>query len=164
MKSPNEIYNESLDEISKVNTINDITVKIKEITDALYKKELSNWTGDQISRAITSLAILRVNLGQDMVNASAYYDISYINRKLTYASEWKPTKAKLNAQMNKATVQDIDSEITQGIAEKQENEIKAKHYAEQLKVLYDSTETLIMAMQSRLNLLKQERFESRSQT
>lgn len=163
MKTPNQIYNESLEEIAKVNVLNDITDKIKEITTALYNRELSSWSADEISRAITSLAILRVNLGQDMVNATAYYDISYINRKLTYASEWKATKSKLNAQMQKATVSDIDSEIIQSIAETQENEIKAKHYAEQLRVLYDSTETLIMSLQSRLGVLKQERSESRYQ-
>ncbi len=161
MKTAKELYEESLAEIERVNVISDISNKIKEITDALYQKELQNWSGDQISRAISSLAVLRVNLGIDMVNAVAYADMSYLSRKITYASEWKPTKEHLTALANKVTVQDIESEVLIRIAELQENELKAKHYAEQLRILYDSTETLIMALQSRLSFLKQERQETR---
>jgi len=96
-----------------------------------------------------------------MANAVAYYDISYTYRKMRYASEWKPTKAALSMELKRATIQDIDSEILANIAQEQEDELKNKHYAEQLRTLYDSTETLITAMQSRLGVLKQERYETR---
>jgi vancomycin resistance protein YoaR len=162
MKTADQLYNESLERINTVDAITEISKKILEITNALYQNELKDWDGDKLSRAITSLAILRVNLGQEMANAVAYYDISYTYRKMRYASEWKPTKDKLNKQLKRATIQDIDSEIMQQIADEQEAELKNKHYAEQLRTLYDSTETLITAMQSRLGILKQEMYESRS--
>lgn len=163
MKTVDEIYQESLSKINSVQIITEISVKIKEITDALYNAELREWTGDEISRAITSLATLRVNLGREMVDAVAYFDISYLHRKMSYANEWKPTKSELNKTMTKATVQDIDSEVMNKIAEEYEAELKNKHYAEQLRILYDSTETLITALQSRLGVLKAERYESRTQ-
>lgn len=161
MKKPDELYNESLERINNVDAITEIAGKVLEITNALYKRELGNWTPDELSRAIASLAVLRVNLGQEMADAVAHYDISYTYRKMRYASEWKPTKAALNQELKRATIQDIDSEIVQEIAEEQEAELKNKHYAERLRTLYDSTETLITAMQSRLGVLKQERNETR---
>lgn len=164
MKTVDQVYNESIENIKKADIIGEISTRIEAITDALYQGELKDWTGDELSRAITSLAILRVNLGSELADAVAYFDISYLHRKLKYANEWKPTKEKLNKQMDRATVQDVDSAIMEKIAEDQENEIKAKHRAEQLRILYDSTETLITSMQSRLNVLKQERIEARSQT
>lgn len=162
MKTVEEIYQESLERISSVDAITEVQGKIMEITDALYTKELSEWTGDQVSRAIASLAVLRVNLGREMSNAVAYFDISYLHRKISYANEWKPTKDALNKTMSKATVQDVESEVMQKIADEYEAELKNKHYAEQLRILYDSTETLITALQSRLGVLKAEKYESRS--
>lgn len=163
MKTVEEIYNESLERIKTVDVITEISSKIMELTNALYQSELRDWNGDQISRAITSLAVLRVNLGREMADAVAYFDISYLHRKISYANEWKPTKAELGRTMAKATVQDIDSEVMIKIAAEYENELKNKHYAEQLRILYDSTETLITSLQSRLGILKAERYESRNQ-
>ena len=163
MKTVNEVYTDSLKKISRSDVFTEITEKITEITEALYKKELSDWTGEQISRAVMALSILRVNLGREMVDSVAYFDMSYLHRKLTYANEWKPTKDEMNKKMTRATVQDIDSEIMGKIADEYENELKNKHYAEQLRIIYDSTETLITALQSRLGVMKQEMFESRNQ-
>lgn len=163
MKTPNELYQESLKEIEMVEVINEVSLKIKEITDALKKRELANWTGDQISRAVASLAVLRVNLGTEVANSVAFYDMAYLSRKLKYANEWKPTKDAINKRINKATVADIDSEIMQKLEGDIEAELKGKHYAGQLKILYDSTETLITSLQSRLSILKQERYETRHQ-
>lgn len=161
MKTVNEIYQESINRINNTEIVTQIGWKIKEITDALYNSELRDWSGDEISRAISSLAVLRVNLGREMADAVAYFDISYLHRKISYANEWKPTKSELNKIMTKATVQDIDSEVMIKISEEYENELKNKHYAEQLRILYDSTETLITALQSRLGVLKADRYESR---
>jgi hypothetical protein len=162
MKTVDQIYNESVEKIQSVAAITEVSNKIQEITNALYQGELKDWNGDRISRAIASLAVLRVNLGREMTDAVAYFDISYLHRKISYANEWKPTKAELNAKMTKATVQDVDSEVMIKIAEEYENELKNKHYAEQLRILYDSTETLITALQSRLGVLKAEQYEMRS--
>jgi hypothetical protein len=161
MKTIKEVYQESLDRINKEPVVTEIAGEIKKITEALNKTELQNWSADQLSRALTKLALLRVNLGVEMADAVAYYDLSYLHRKVTYASEWKPTKDKLNKVLNKATIQDIDSVIQEKIAPENQEEIKQKHYAETLRILYDSTETLITALQSRLGVLKQERAEAR---
>lgn len=161
MKTLDEAYQDSLKKIEEAGTINDITAEITKITEALKNTELKNWSADQISRAISTLAVLRVNLGMELADASSYYDFAYLHRKIRYAAEWKPTKEHLNAIMNKATIQDIDSAITEKIAEDQNREIELKHFADKLRVIYDSTETLITALQSRLSVLKAERIESR---
>ncbi len=163
MKTVDQVYQESLERIKSVDVISEISSKIMELTNALYQSELREWNGDQVSRAITSLSVLRVNLGREMADAVAYFDISYLHRKISYANEWKPTKAELSKTMAKATVQDVESEVMIKIAEEYENELKNKHYAEQLRILYDSTETLVTALQSRLGVLKAEQFESRNQ-
>lgn len=161
MKTVQEVYKESIERINKEPVITGIAGEIKRITEAMEKVELQNWSPDQLSRALTKLAVLRVNLGQEMADAVTYYDLSYLHRKIKYASEWKPTKDQLNKVLNKATIQDIDSVIVEKIAPDSQDEIKQKHYAETLRILYDSTETLITALQSRIGVLKQERQESR---
>lgn len=161
MKTVKEIYQESLDQINEAGTINEITSSIQEVTTALHNNELARWTPDELSRAIGKIAVLRVNLGACLADAVAYYDISYMHRKLRYASEWQPTKNALNQELKRATVQDIDSDIMGTLAEEYQEEIKNKHYAEKLRLIYDATETLITALQSRLNVLKQERAETR---
>jgi len=163
MKKPEEMYNESIETISAIEILGEVSGKIKEITDALYNKDLQNWTGDQLSRAIASLAVLRVNLGVDLADAIAYYDMSYMYRKVRYANEWKPTKDALNKKLKRATIQDIDSEIMEKLEDDLTEEQKKKHYSERMRILYDSTETLITALQSRLSILKAERYESRVQ-
>lgn len=161
MKTVKQLYDESIKKINTVSVVTEVAEHIKKVTDALGKTELRNWSADELSRALTTLAVLRINLGAEMANAIAYYDFSYLHRKLTYASSWKPTKDKLNKLLQKATIMDIDTTLQEKLAGKYEEELQHKHYAEQLKVLYSSTETLITALQSRLGVLKQERREAR---
>jgi hypothetical protein len=161
MKTITEVYQESLDKINKEPVVTAIGKEIQIVTEALTKTELQNWSPDQLSRALSKLAVLRVNLGAEMADAIAYYDLSYIHRKITYASEWKPTKDKLNKTIQKATIQDIDSVIQEKMADVNYQELQNKHYAERLRILYDATETLITALQSRIGVLKQERNEAR---
>jgi hypothetical protein len=156
----NELYEQSVKRIQSFDFFNEVVLEIQKITDALTSREIGRWSGDELSRAISKLAILRVNLGQEMSDAIAKYDFSYLSRKIKYAKEWKPTKEKLNAQLNKATVSDIENEIVNKISDIQSAEIENKHYADQLKTIYDSTETLITALQSRLGFLKQEMRET----
>jgi hypothetical protein len=161
MKTLDETYQESLKKIEEAGVVSEITKEIIRVTEALKNSELKNWSPDQLSRAVTTLALLRVNLGAELADASSYYDFAYLHRKIRYASEWKPTKELLNRTMAKATVQDIDSAITEKISDVMSREIEIKHLADKLRVIYDSTETLITALQSRLGVLKQERIESR---
>lgn len=161
MKTLDETYQESLNKISEAGAINKIAEEITRVTEALQKAELKDWSADQLSRAISTLAILRVNLGAQMADASSYYDFAYLHRKIRYAAEWKPTKDALGRVLQRATVQDVDSAIIEKIADDQIRETELKHFADKLKVIYDSTETLITALQSRLGVLKQERVESR---
>lgn len=161
MKTPKELYNEAISDIERVEALTEISGEIKRIVDALKSRELENWSADMLSRALTRLAVLRVNLGAEMADAVAMYDYSYLNRKIKYASEWKPTKDALNKKINRATIQDIDSTITEKLAEDQQKELMRKHYAERLRTLYDATETLISTIQTRIGILKQERSESR---
>ena len=160
MKTVDEVYKESIEAIDRAEAMTEIAGEIKTITEALHKVELRDWSADQLSRALTKLAVLRVNLGAEMADNMAYYDMSYLNRKLKYAGEWKPTKDKLSKTLKRATIQDIDAEILQKLAEDYQNEIKQKHFAERLSIMHKATETLITALQSRLSLLKIERREA----
>lgn len=160
-QSLEDLYQQSLEKINNAEAITEISEEIQKITDALASAKLQDWSADMISRAITKLAVYRVNLGIEMADSVMKYDYSYLNRKMRYASEWKPSKDKLNKTMKRATIQDIDSVIMRKIQEDQIIELNNKFIAERLKVLYDSTETLITALQSRLNVIKAERQEAR---
>jgi hypothetical protein len=155
-----EMYQKSIEKIENFDFFNEIVLQVQEITSALKEKEIKDWTGDELSRALSKLAILRVNLGEELSDATAKYDFSYLYRKIRYANEWKPTKKKLNETLNKATVADTENAVLEKIEEDQRKEVENKHYADKLKILYDSTETLITALQSRLGVLKQERREA----
>ncbi len=150
------MYEKSIENINQSTIQIEIVEQIRLVTDALITKKLGSWTGDEISRALSTLAVLRVNLGEEMANAVAKYDFSYLHRKIRYASEWKSNKVKLNKTMEKATVGDIEAETQQGILDELRLENENKHYGERLRILYDSTGTLISALQSRLNVLKTE--------
>lgn len=164
MKTVDQVYNESLEQIEQIEALTQVCGEILKMTEAMRKREIKEWSGDELSRALSKMSVLRVNLGQELADAMAFYDISYLTRKMRYASEWKPTKDELSKKLKRATIQDIDSTVLEKIAEDYEQEIKSKHRAEKLRILYDSTETLITAMQSRLNTLKAERIEARNQT
>ena len=155
-----EMYEKSLEKINQSTIQVEIVEQIRLVTDALITKKLGSWTGDEISRALSTLAVLRVNLGEGMADAIAKYDFSYLHRKIRYASEWKSNKTKLNKQMEKATVGDIEAETQQNILDDLVLENENKHYGERLRILYDSTGTLISALQSRLNILKKEMQET----
>jgi hypothetical protein len=155
-----EMCQKSIEKIENFDFFNEIVLQIQEITSALKEKEIKDWTGDELSRALSKLAVLRVNLGEELSDATAKYDFSYLYRKIRFANEWKPTKKKLNETLNKATVADTESAVLEKIEEDQRKEVENKHYADKLKILYESTETLITALQSRLNVLKQERREA----
>lgn len=161
MKTAKELYDEATKEINNLEALNEISGEIKKVVKAMTDRKLESWSADMLSRALTRLAILRVNLGNEMADQVALYDYSYINRKITYASEWKPTKDALNKTLSRATVQDIDSTIVKKLEEDYQKEVMQKHYAERLKTLYDSTSTLITALQTRLSVLKNERREAR---
>lgn len=160
MKNTQELYEQSVKNINSSDVFIEIAVEIKKITKALRTKEIKSWSADQLSRAVATLATLRVNLGDEMAEAMAQYDFAYLHRKLRYASEWKPTKKALNKQIDRATVKDIDTEVLQKIEDERTQEIENKHYAEKLKVLFDSTETLITTLQTRLGVLRQQRQEA----
>jgi signal transduction histidine kinase len=162
MKTVEELFKQSKAKIDRLEIVSEVGLKIKEIVDALNKGELKNWGGDELSRALTALALLRVNLGQELADAAAFYDFAYMSRKVKYASEWSPTKKRLNEKLNRATNQDVDSAILEEMTDNYASEIEMKHYAESLKTLYQSTETLVTALQSRLSILKEERRETKS--
>lgn len=161
MKTADQMYQDSLTSINATDVFNESVSQIKEISSYMIDKEINKWTADELSRSLSKLAVLRVNLGEAMVNAMAKYDFSYLHRKLRYASEWKPTKEALNAKLNKVVNADIESKLEQKIAEDREREISDKHMGEQLRILYDSTGTLITALQSRLGVLKRELTETK---
>jgi hypothetical protein len=160
MKSVEELFSEALGEINGVEVMNEIALEIKKVTEALAAHELEKWSSEMLSRALTKISILRVNLGSEMADAIAMYDYAYLNRKFRYASEWNPTKDKLSTALKKATVQDIDSTIMIKLYDDNRRELIKKHYSERLKILYDSTATLITALQTRIKVIDTERKES----
>lgn len=160
MKTVEELFSEALGEINGVEAMNEIALEIKKVTEALAKHELEKWSAEMLSRALTKISILRVNLGAEMADAIAMYDYAYLNRKVRYASEWNPTKQRLSKDLKRPTVQDIDSEIMMKLYDDHRRELFKKQYSERLKILYDSTETLITSLQTRIKVIENERRET----
>ena len=100
----------------------------------------------------------------EMADAIAFYDFAYLNRKIRYAAEWKPTKDHLNEITSRATIQDIDSALMIKLSEDHRKELFKKHYSERLRILYDATENLITALQVRIKVMESERRESKYAT
>ena len=154
-----ELLNNSLRKIQETTVHEEVYETIRQVTDALARKQF-DFTGDDISRAIAKLSVLRVNLGEAMVDAIAKYDFSYLNRKIQYANEWQTQKVELNKKIDKLTNPDVEAEVQEQIKELLIEEIENKHYGERLRILYDSTSLMISALQSRLNVIKQEKVET----
>lgn len=156
-------FEQTVKELSEIEPLIPVMAEIKKVVDWFVEDldRFDNLSPDQISKAVAKLAALRVNLGVEMAKASSLYDLAYIERKFRYAAEWKPTKQKLYDLVGKATIQDIEAEVQKKINDQILEEQRKKQIAETLKAYYDTSETLITALQSRLGVLKAERFESR---
>lgn len=143
----------------KFNEIDEVRNEILKITDWLKNHDLDKLSGSDITRAITRLSILRVNLSQALAEAIGDYDLSYVSRKIQYAKEYNNFKSRTD---EKLTQKDLDSMTLDKIAMTLEREIENKRYSDGLKFLYDSSSTLIMALQSKLKLLINEKSEVRN--
>lgn len=135
----------------------EIAKEIFKITDWFSTKEIKEISGEDLSRAIFRLSVLRVNLGQELAVAVGDYDLAYLSRKVQYAVEWNRQKDELT---QKLTVRDMDSNALLAIREEQEKELEFKRYADNLKFLYDSSGTLITTIQSRLRQLDNDKKET----
>jgi len=140
--------------------INEIKEEILKISKYIEDNNINNLTGDEISRAVTRLAVLRVNLGQEFAQATGDYDFSYIARKIEYASQYNRFKAEAT---EKLTQKDLDSATIVSIGDMMKKEADNKFISDSLKILYDSSGTLISTLQTRLKVLENERREASKQ-
>lgn len=133
----------------------EITTKIFEIRDKLAEKEVEAWTPDQLSRAMTTLALLNMSLGGMVMDLYSRWKDKEMQRKvgiaqleLDYAKSNPMTVARAKAQVNGVELY------------AQENE--AEHDHRILQALYRDTESLISVLQSRLRQLGNEQYQQKN--
>jgi len=124
---------------------------MQEIIDHL--KGVKNQTPDIISRAISEGSILMVNISQVVAEYVSLANESYTYRKYAEMWEFNKLKSDVSQKAREHIARDAVFEETQ-------NELTARFVADFLKNTEKSYYTFITTMQSRLNVLKQERINS----
>lgn len=129
--------------------------EIKKIRGSLEAKEIGAWTPDQLSRAMTKLALLNMNLGEMVVEAYGEYMDSEARRKvgmaqmeLELSNDHSATRARTMTEAKSFELRD------------QEN--KAQYRYKLLQTAYRDTESLVSVLQSRLRQLGNELWEQKN--
>lgn len=157
--TPEEQFDISAKKIEQ-NALGEVSREINEIVKYLASHKEFDFTADQISRAMNKLAVLRAGLGEIASDAGILYDMTYGDRKFKRAGEWIAQKEESNKMINKLTNPDIEAIVEQKIRENVIDELEKKHFAERLKILFDSTALIVSTLQSRLSYLKSEKQET----
>jgi len=133
-----------------------IVPKTEEIVEALNKKDIDQWSGDELSRAVVKLSLLLVNLGREVSEATLNANSAYMYRKFKFATEFKRIRQELELNIK-------DSEMTalQNIKKSKEEEITSQYNADVLRSFYDDVSRLVMSLQSRLKFLRDEKVNSK---
>lgn len=133
----------------------EIIEQIDEIISTLERKSIQQWTGDNISRAISRLAILKVRLGELVAEAEYQSANAYNNRKYLeaeYGLEFSRDNPVSKAQM----MAEKANEENRGA------EAKALRDFKLMKNKYMDVGDLITTLQSRLRYLENEKREAKT--
>lgn len=143
--------------------------QVKEIltyfNEQLDRKTFTNIGGDDMTRLMTKLAILNVNIGQYSADAVMAANMSYGYKKLAYASEWNPTKERLKFGATKApTVEDIKNELLVNGWDDFKTEMEKKLIADRLIALNKGIDSLLVAIGYRVKMIHQDNVTTRQQS
>lgn len=140
---------------STVSLSMEITEHIMKIRDDLSKKKIEAWTPDQLSRAMTKLALLNMTLGGMVMDLYGRYKDKEMQRKVGVAN--------LELELSKDNPMTVARTMAQvkGV-ELYEQENEAEHDYKILNALYRDTESLISVLQSRLRHLGNEQYQQKN--
>lgn len=130
----------------------EVVDKIKEIQSKLESREVEKWTPDQLSRAMTTLALLNMTLGESVVEAYSAYRDKEMQRKVGMA--------QLELELSKdhpMTVARTKAQV-QGV-ELVDQENRAEYEYKLVSSYHRSSENLVSVLQSRLRQLSNERYQ-----
>lgn len=133
----------------------EVAKQIKTIREQLESREVTMWTPDQLSRAMTKLAILNMTLGEMVIDALGVYRDKETQRKVGLAQlELELSKdMSMTAARTQAQVRGM---------ELYEQENRAEYEYKLLSTLYRDTESLISVLQSRLRHLGNEQYQQQN--
>lgn len=128
------------------NTVNEI-LKIKHHIEDFGISVISP---HKLAEINVKLAILLVNLGQEISESTRDYNIIYSYKKFKKVKDFKVFRKRV------PTVTEATNEATLLSEETVEKEIQKQYEVDSLKVLYESISRLIICIQSYLKILSQE--------
>jgi len=137
--------------------IRNIAKQIIQTSNYIKNEDIANISGDKLSEHIIKLATLRVNIGEALALIGSKYDFAYIGRKIAYAKEFNRLGQLVD---QKLTNKDKEALTHLTVGDIMNKEVELKKQADYLKILYQSSATLISTLQSRIRVLEQERKES----
>lgn len=137
--------------------MNNTVKQVDKIVEALESRKMENWKGDEISRAISELAVLKVRLGELVADAEFMYQSAYNARKYNHADN-----SLRHSQDN--TISKAKELAELGNKENRRAESETLRDYRYLRNKYEDIGTLIMTLQSRLKYLRDEKVESNYQT
>jgi len=143
-----------IDQFLTLKEDNEIIREIGKVIAALNAKDLSEWLGEDLSRAATKLSILLINLGQYASECRMRYNQTYTFRK------FKTSQMYMEAQGSQGD--------RKALADQQTNELYNVEVFENFKsesihTLYKDIERLVSVIQSRLKMLLSERYQENLQ-
>lgn len=129
--------------------------EIKKIRSSLEAKEIGAWTPDQLSRAMTKLALLNMALGEMVVDAHGEMMDKETQRKVGMAQ----LELELSQDHSMARARTMAEAKS---FELREQENRAVYQYKLLQTAYRDTESLVSVLQSRLRQLGNELWEQKN--
>lgn len=134
--------------------------KHKEVFDGIdkiveYVKKNHDTTPDMLSKAVVKLSVYLVNLGAIVSEAKSNANEAYTFRK--YCEVWQYSKLKDTIKTSK----DCEKMSFDNVFEQYRTELINRYVADVLAAYYDDTSRMVMTLQTRLNILRDEMYNSK---
>lgn len=157
MKHPKNIAKEASKTLDEFYKSNPILSEVEKIVHDLSERPLDMWNPSYLTEMLAQLSILKVNLGDIVAKAMLEYNSAYAYRKYRASEAYFALKDEFK------TVSDTDKQSVIETTGEHELQIKKNYQADRLKSYYDDISHLIMAIQSILNVRRDEMRESNMQ-
>ena len=125
--------------------------------------EFLSWTGEKLINAQAKLSRYSENLDEHIHHHSSRSDFAYIWRKGQMAQDWQPTKVKLNNELGKATVKDIENKTIENYLGEQFYSLFHRKRADLLIGKVEAIDRMLRAIANRLKQLEREKYLKHNQ-
>ena len=156
MKNPKELVAQAKNRAQKFYKSNEIVREVFITLENFERREIAEWTGDELSRFITKLATLSVNLGLLVAEKTLMSNASYIYQKWKRAYEYK----RIRRTVEKISQKDADDQAMMDTVMEITQEAENRYIADVIKTLHEDISRLVMAIQSRIKVLEGEKIAS----